>query len=508
MSRGVGAATSDRVRAVGEDRLQALGTFICANGRPLRAAVTLFRRGEDAVESKVAGSSMGESIPNGARIRIDRGAKAVEVGTVIAFVAGGKTFVHRVRWRGRVSGARDWLITQGDALLLPDLPVPLHAVLGRVAAMQCGAGWQRLGAKTVLPRRERALSWLVFAANVVLLEIHPRLASWLLGKLRAAEYRSAWTHTLLYGRPRTVEPAPQAPRVSRLVVGLAVATSRAQAWFVQATQRKFGRLARLGESAQRMFGAVCAEALNGAEKSHLTIRIYDFFPGYYRTMTDQLHPWEEPWFSGRLPPPPARVLVGASGVGREAIVLARRGFRVDAFDPAPDFAAASARALGEGARVFELSYEDLSAIMLEGRQVAGSELAAARYDAVVLGSGSLTHVLDPREQERLLRSSALLCPRGPILASFFGTAEDPPPPQRTGHAVRLGRHLGRMIAALRRMPPAGSDRLSYRPHSGFAYAYTRQEIERLAAAIGRETTWEPAIDGGFQCVTFRARPQH
>jgi hypothetical protein len=44
--------------------------------------------------------------------------------------------------------------------------------------------------------------------------------------------------------------------------------------------------------------------------------------------------WEKKAISQHFPPPPGTVLVGASGGGREALALARQGYRVVAFDPA------------------------------------------------------------------------------------------------------------------------------------------------------------------------------
>jgi hypothetical protein len=44
----------------------------------------------------------------------------------------------------------------------------------------------------------RALSWIVFAAGVVLLSIRPQLACRFMDLLTRAERRHAWTRSLLY----------------------------------------------------------------------------------------------------------------------------------------------------------------------------------------------------------------------------------------------------------------------------------------------------------------------
>ena len=180
---------------LGEDRLKAVGEFICADPRRACAAARLFRDTASVVESDVRGGSMGVVIPDGARIRI-RSDAAPPTGTVIVFHAGGRTVVHRIRWRRRAGG---WLLTQGDAMRLPDVPVPIDAVIGHVSAVRGDDGtWQPLPAAPRAPRRDRALSWMVFTTSVVLLELHPPLACWLLDKLTRAERAHAWTSSLLY----------------------------------------------------------------------------------------------------------------------------------------------------------------------------------------------------------------------------------------------------------------------------------------------------------------------
>lgn len=241
-------------------------------------------------------------------------------------------------------------------------------------------------------------------------------------------------------------------------------------------------------SAERVCGGMFEASLSIEEKSRLTQRIYGFYPGY-KSVGDALYPWEEIWFEARMPRPPARVLVGACGTGREAIALVERGYRVEAFEPALEFIAESRRRLRGRAHLTQMSYEQLSAVVLDGVQGIGDGLHAARYDAVVLGCGSLTHVLDVREQLRLLQALDLLCPSGPILASFFCRHEAARSPSSPGRASQLGRRIGRAVARLRRIPPAEHDRLSYRAHSGFAYSFTRREIEALARSVGREVAW-------------------
>jgi hypothetical protein len=175
-------------------RLKEIGEFIRADPQRAIAAARLLRHGTPTtVDSEVRGVSMGAGIPDGARIRIACGAVPMTVGTVVAFIAGGRTVVHRIRGRHG-----DWLITQGDAMRLPDVPVSCDAVLGQVIAVRAERGWQPLAAPPRLPRRDRALSWLVYVAAALQLRLHPPLAQRFLDQLTRAEREHAWTSLLLY----------------------------------------------------------------------------------------------------------------------------------------------------------------------------------------------------------------------------------------------------------------------------------------------------------------------
>jgi hypothetical protein len=176
------------------DRLKEIGAFIRADPGRAMAAAQLMQRGTPAiVESDVRGVSMGAALPDGARIRIASGDTPLRAGVVIAFIAGNRTIVHRIRHR-----SRGWLITQGDAMRLPDTPVPCGAVLGSVVGILGADGWQPLIAPQRLPRRDRMLSWLVCAASVALLALHPPLARKFLDRITRAEREHAWTSSLLY----------------------------------------------------------------------------------------------------------------------------------------------------------------------------------------------------------------------------------------------------------------------------------------------------------------------
>jgi len=254
-------------------------------------------------------------------------------------------------------------------------------------------------------------------------------------------------------------------------------------------------LQRALSGVMRAAGGFLSEALTGGEREELGTALYD--RAVTRTPRHGLFTWERDWFARRLPAPPAPLLVGGAGDGREAAALKEWGYEVDAFDPAARATRTCAARLGRGARVAACRYEDLSRAVLDGGRGPAAAFAARRYRAVLLGWGSLTHVLDAGERERLLAACDRLCPDGPILASFWLKATDADP--APGRAERAGRTLGRAVGRLRDAEPSGDFRFGW--WFGFAHAFGRAELEALAARAGRRVVWEEAA-GGYPHVTL------
>jgi hypothetical protein len=257
-----------------------------------------------------------------------------------------------------------------------------------------------------------------------------------------------------------------------------------------ATTVATAQLARFGygslDALTAATGGLLTEALTADELSDLTVRLFEA-SGKTDSPVTGLFAWEPEWYETHLPAAPARILVGAAGRGREVSALLARGYSVDAFEPVPHFCAACAARSGVGVTL-SADYDCFTRAMLDGEPNVAGPLADAPYDAVVLGWGSLTHVLSPTDGERLLRAAHTAAPQGPILASFWARENDAPTLGR-GRAAAAGRAAGRGFRRLRRLsgPPVEA-RLLW--HAGFARTFSREEIEALGSVIGRDIAWE------------------
>jgi hypothetical protein len=241
-----------------------------------------------------------------------------------------------------------------------------------------------------------------------------------------------------------------------------------------------------GRDRRRAFlNGLVSEALDTAELETLTVRLYERAPGRYgsQLLTD----WESAMFAGALPSPPARILVTAAGSGREVRALVERDYEVDALEPVPVMAATCAAIPGVGA-VWTATHDDLIDAV-ERRSGPVAELADQRFDAVIVGWGSFTHVLSREGQRRLLAVCDRLAPRGPILLSFFAQGEGL---SRRVRAFEAGARLGRRLAARRGSAPKELQ-IGFVWHLGFTHAFTPDEIEALAVAVRRtaEVTMTP-----------------
>lgn len=242
------------------------------------------------------------------------------------------------------------------------------------------------------------------------------------------------------------------------------------------------------------------QAVDRGDRGALTASIYSAGRGSGRAT---LFPWEEPWLARDLPPPPARVLLGGAGRGRETRWLLDRGYTVLAFDPAHQSVVLHGQACPE-AHCIELDYEALARASQAQRagetaaipESAAQVLAGAPYDAALLGWGSLTHVLEDRSQDALFEALAALVPGGPILASFFMGSMPP-----LGRASGLGSRLGRVLGPAEHAYASDNDRVRCMAHLGFVYSFDNARLEQLAQCAGR--TLELHEHSAYPHATFR-----
>jgi hypothetical protein len=101
----------------------------------LLAVASLWKRTGRTIEGRFTGGSMEPAIPSGARLRLSCGA-AVAPGDVAAFVHDGHVLVHRV-----LAIAAPLVLTRGDALNVPDPPLPLDHAFARVTSVLSGSEW-------------------------------------------------------------------------------------------------------------------------------------------------------------------------------------------------------------------------------------------------------------------------------------------------------------------------------------------------------------------------------
>lgn len=208
-------------------------------------------------------------------------------------------------------------------------------------------------------------------------------------------------------------------------------------------------------------------ALSIEDKSRLGVDLYDAAPHYREA--GALFGWEEKWFDLRLKRA-ERVLVGACGAGREVRALIDRGHLVSGFEPAPSLLRL-AESRAPDAELWEDTYESWARAARPGH-----------YDAVVLGWGSISHVLDPAERRALVAHCSRVCAHGPILLSYWPRATNP----QGARARLLGAAVGRGLGSGQVLGDA------YRANIGFIHMFDGEELSDLAASVGRDLV----IEGG------------
>jgi len=237
--------------------------------------------------------------------------------------------------------------------------------------------------------------------------------------------------------------------------------------------------------------------------------------------------WEETAVREFFPPPPARLLVGGAGAGREAIALAERGYEVTAFECAPPLLRGmrdEAQRLGQSIEMYRGRYEDLfeeapgAASSDPDEEIPQLPLAEAlgEFHGVILGWGSMIHLYHPEDRRRLLQTCGTLCPSGPVLLSFVEAANEARLNPGVGRSRRYPvwssgdsapnswwQNLRKRMR--RRQGRSAND--AFWVHYGMGHLYTRQEIHDLAHEAGFSVvSYQTIMEAGWDHAVLAPRP--
>lgn len=202
------------------------------------------------------------------------------------------------------------------------------------------------------------------------------------------------------------------------------------------------------------------------EWSRLSSIIFDGETRYHAEEARGLYEWEQRLIAAYFPKPPARLLIGGAGSGREARELAAQGYFVALLEPAPKLLREAQESVPKE-RLLAAVNADYAALA-QGK--SGLE-AGAPYDAVILGWGSLSH-LSPAKAFDLLCALRRAAPSGALLLSTIHF------PRVGPKRLALRRFFGRLGF---RQAPLGELFLA---HLGALHLYEADELRALAEQSG------------------------
>lgn len=223
-----------------------------------------------------------------------------------------------------------------------------------------------------------------------------------------------------------------------------------------------------------------------SERAAVIQRAYEaqdaYLPGG-ATFERGLFSWEKTLLDRDEVPKSGRVLLAAAGGGRELEALGERGYDVCAFEPNPVLRRGAEEVASRfGARVYDGLFSDLSDAV-KGDGPLAALRARSPYALVVLGWGSITHVLEDEERIALLKSVRALAPNAPVVTSFFLRPERKTdgPVAKTDKLRSALRGAFSVMGARNHAIPEG---LAYEAGGGFVYAFTESEVQSMAHRAG------------------------
>jgi hypothetical protein len=191
-------------------------------------------------------------------------------------------------------------------------------------------------------------------------------------------------------------------------------------WLMSLRNLSAGRSHRLGAWSERMLCRWVAPS----DRTALTIAIYQqqtMYQAGQPFFSRGLFEWERQLFHHPYFPRTGDILVPAAGGGRELSWFLDRGYAVAGFDPAPALAS-SWNLAHPNHPMFVASYADLSQ-MLQSKSGPLSSLSTRSFDAIVLGWGSLSHIIEEEERRRLFLSLRRQYPKAVVAVSFLSSCD-------------------------------------------------------------------------------------
>jgi hypothetical protein len=216
-----------------------------------------------------------------------------------------------------------------------------------------------------------------------------------------------------------------------------------------------------------------------AKRDDVTAAVYDreptYSPGGARFKAG-LFEWERRAITSGVFPATGRIVIGGAGGGREVLALAELGYCVAAFEPAEALVTSAKPAIeaSDRCQLIVGTYSDLVRVA-RGEPSPLTGMLRPPIDGVVLGWGSVSHVLDHAGRLDLLQAVRTLAPVAPVLMSYVGRASEDVGRTR----ALLRRFMARLGSRYRAVAGDG-----FLPWGGFYYAMTPDELSALAHVAG------------------------